>query len=202
MLLAAGDLGTASPAIERAIQQGTETGVEMAVRTGVMQRTLHMLLGGTLGSIAGMMEAQASDADAPTTMVAFYGLACVEAHDHIAARHAAAALRARMPVLATSGIAWPVVAMAACELAHFVDDVELAASLWDEMHRWSGSGLSVMGAAYFGSVDAAMGRLALTMGRVDEGVDLLRRAQQREHACGWTAWERRVTGLLESFPNH
>jgi hypothetical protein len=198
LALATGDLSYASDAIDRAMRQGQDSGLEMSMRTGLMQRALHMLLAGQLGSIVDMLEAQATATGAPTTVVSVYGLACVDADDAVRARGAADMLRARIPLLATSGIAWPNVAMAASELAHYVGDAPLAASLWDELQRWSGSGLSVMGAAYFGAVDAALGRLSITMGRHDEGLALLTRARDYERAHGWTAWEQRVARTLQA----
>lgn len=197
VLLATGDLDVTSLAIERAETHGQELGVTMARGTALLHRSQHMLLSGSLGGLRDLLAATVDHPDTPPVMIATYGLACVEADDVEGARRAAALLRPHLPLLSPAGISWANLAMAASAVAHAAGDAVLGRSLWDEMVRWSGAGLCLSGAAYFGTVDHALGLCALAMGRGDDGIDLLRRAEHQERVRGATAWERRVQTTLE-----
>ena len=186
-------------AIERAESHGSEVGVSMARGTALMQRSQQMLLDGSLGSLRGMLAGAVEQPGTSTAVIATYGLACVEAGDVDGAQRAATVLRAQLPLLAPAGIGWAHLAMAASAVAHAAGDAELAASLWSEMERWSGAGLCLTGAAYFGTVDHALGLCALAMDRRADALTLLRGAELQERTRGATAWERRVHHLLATL---
>src|SRR4029077_18987133 len=119
LALAANDPATSGTAIACAEAAGRRLGVSAAASTARIQQTLSMITSGTLWTVAALLEPSDDRPDAPVEQVSVYGLACAGVGEIVGARRAAARLRARDCLLASAGMAWPLVAMASAEVAWF-----------------------------------------------------------------------------------
>jgi DNA-binding SARP family transcriptional activator len=198
--LARGERDTAEAAIAHAVDVGNELGVSAAGATAASQRLLLMLLDGSLGSVAALLEPTVDPQRARADMMAVYGLACTHIDEMSAARQVAATLGSRDRLLASAGVAWPLVAMAAAELAWAVSDADLAAKLWAELRGWSGWGLSTYGLAYLGAADTWLGVAAATLGRDRAAQELLRAGAAQDDRRGAVVWRDRALTLAAQIP--
>ena len=195
LALAVDDHQNAAAAIRAAEICGRRLGVSAAGPTAMMQQTQLMILNGTIGSMAALLEPAEDGLKASVELISLYGLACARAGELGGARRSAVLLRDREGLLAGGGTAWPVVAMAGSELAWFTRDRILAQRIWSELRRWSGVGLSVHAVAYFGAADTWLGILADVLGRRSVSIHLLSSAAAQERRRGAVAWERRAVEL-------
>jgi DNA-binding SARP family transcriptional activator len=198
-LLAGGQRDRAAAAIATAEEVGRDTGVHAAGSTAMLHHAQLMLLDGTFAAMATVLDPGSDIAAARPEGLALYGLACVRAGDRSGTDRAAAALLPHERMLAAAGLGWPLVAMAGAEVAWFARNAQLAQALWDELHHWSGSGLTTFGVSYLGAADTALGLLAATLDRVDAATDLLAAAIAQEHHRGATVCEARARQLLASL---
>ena len=95
ILLARGERDPAEAAIAHAAAVGNELGVSAADATAASQRLLLMLLDGSLGSVAALLEPTVDPQRARADMMAVYGLACTHIDEMSSARQVAAALGRR-----------------------------------------------------------------------------------------------------------
>ena len=75
----------------------------------------------------------------------------------------------------------------------------LAESLWRSLEPYSGTGLALPGAGYFGAVDRCLGLLAATLGDRQRATELLASACGQEQRRGATLWEARAAADLRSI---
>jgi DNA-binding SARP family transcriptional activator len=196
VLLARGERATAPAAVEAAAAIGRELGVAGADATAVAQRMLVMMSNGTFGSLATLLGSAFDPQRTRNEVMATYGFACALVGEMATARMVAQTLAARPALLKPAGISWPVVAMAASELAFATGDVVLGSRVCDELSGWSGWGLSLYGVAYFGAADTWLGLAAAAMGRDRMAAELLRSAIAQEERRGALPWRDRALSAL------
>jgi hypothetical protein len=193
--LATGSDG-ASAAIERAGRTGRQLGVEVAGSTELAQQLLLLFASGDWAAAARSLEVLAGAADASSSLLAAFGLACAEAGRHDVVGDIAARLAGDPQLLVRAGMTWPQVAMGASAVAFAARDTALAQSLWRALEPYSGTGMALPGAGYFGTVDRCLGLLAATLGDRRRAVVLLTSAGDQEHRRGATLWQTKTTADL------
>jgi hypothetical protein len=142
---------------------------------------------------------RAANDRATVVLLALYGKSCADSGDLEEARAIADRLASMPPVLASSGITWPQVAMCSADLAFAVDHTELAQSVWRELIPHTGTGLVMSGAGYFGAADRSLGLLAAVIGTSDEASQLLHAAEAQEAHRGARAWEAQAMSSLDEI---
>ena len=192
VLLARGDSDAAAPAIDAAAAIGGDLGVAGAEATAASQRMLLMMLNGTFGSLATLLESTFDPLHTRNDIMAVYGLACAQVGEISTARRVAEALASRPCLLRPAGITWPLVAMAAAELAWASGDAALGSRVCDELSGWSGWGLSMYGVAYLGAADTWLALAAAAMGHDRAAAELLRSAASQEERRGAVPWHARA----------
>jgi DNA-binding SARP family transcriptional activator len=185
----------ASAAIERAGRTGRQLGVEVAGSTELAQQLLLLFLSGDWTAAAASLEVLATAEDAPSLLAAF-GLACAEAGRRDVVGDIAARLAADPQLLVRAGMTWPQVAMGASAVAFAARDTALAEFLWRTLEAYSGTGLALPGAGYFGTVDRCLGLLAATLDDRQRAVELLTSACAQEERRGATLWQTKTTADL------
>jgi hypothetical protein len=197
LAIAAGEFDAAERAIVAAEGDGSARGLEIAPRIALLQRSQLMYLTGRTAELRVFLEPRTAARDAAPALLALYAKACADFGDYETSRAAADRLATIPLLLASSGIAWPQVAMYSADVAFAVDHTELARSVWRELVPHTGTGLAMSGAGYFGAADRSLGLLAAVIGRHDEAVRLLGSAEEQECHRGALAWEERARSALD-----
>jgi ATP/maltotriose-dependent transcriptional regulator MalT len=197
--IAAGEFDAAERAIVVAEGDESAHGLEIAPRIAMLQRSQLMFLTGQSAQLRCLLGPRASNDNATVVLLALYGKACADSGDLEGARAIADRLASMPPVLASSGITWPQVAMCSADLAFAVDHTELAQSVWRELRPHTGTGLVMSGAGYFGAADRSLGLLAAVIGSSDEALQLLHAAEEQEAHRGARAWEAQAMSFLDEI---
>jgi hypothetical protein len=197
--LAAGDIATARTAIDHSAALGRTLAVSSASPAAAVQHVLLALASGTLGSLAAMIESAAAAEHAGPDRLSMHGLVCAHVGELEQASQVADVLAARDSLLAATGASWPLVAMAAAELAFATRHAALGQMVWRELRAWSGWGLNMNGVAYLGAADSWLGAAAAAAGRPGVADELLESGIVQDEHRGAFAWSTRATSLRASL---
>ena len=196
--LATGNAEAAATAIEHAARTGRQLGVEVAGNTALAQQLLLLYVNGEWATAAGSMEPMMSPAESSPALLAAAGLVCAEAGRVDALVDVARRLADEPQLLVRAGMTWGQVAVGATSVAVAVEDARLAESLRRALEPYSGTGLALPGAGYFGTADRCLGLLAATLGDRQRAIELLTSACAQERHRGATLWEARTAADLRS----
>ncbi len=199
--LAIGHGDTAAVAIEHAARIGRQLGVEVASSTALAQQLLLLFINGEWAAAADSLQGLAAAEDASPSLLAAFGLACAEAGRIDAVVDVAARMLDDPRLLTRAAMTWGQVAVGASAVAFAAEDTALAESLWRSLAPYSGTGLALPGAGYFGTADRCLGLLAATVGDRQRAVELLASAASQERRRGATLWESRTTAELQAVRN-
>ena len=188
----------AGAAIERAARTGRQLGVEVAGSTELAQQLLLLFLSGEWAAAAGSLEVLAAAEDASPSLLAAFGLTCAEAGRLDVVADIATRLVSEPQLLVRAAMTWGQVAVGATAVAFAAKDATLAESLWRSLEPYSGTGMALPGAGYFGAVDRCLGLLAATLGDRQRATELLASACAQEQRRGATLWEARAAADLRT----
>lgn len=190
-------------AITDAERLGTATRVEGAAAAAQAQRFVAALFDGSLGVLLPLLRPSEDDL-IRAEPASIFGLCAVAAGNDAAIADAVEALLRFDRPIRSAGIAWPLVAFAAADLALTSGDVELARRCCIDLAPWSGHGLSMMGICYLGSTDGLLTAFQHVLGNSDTAKILFDSALRFERRIGATPFADRLVArlgpVLESPP--